>query len=184
MRKLESREQAEKKKKRKVMFMSLIMLAIMLFGTIGFAFSFTSGGTPQQSNEGSVENAANSGRQASINFNGQEIFLQFDREYVENIGVGSYKTINSYAGQPLYLITNNSGAYNELAFSIGLYASRVQRACLGECEEDLPAKDCTSNLIIWEDSEENRVYEEENCVFIEGDLRAVDAFIYSVFQQY
>ncbi len=49
------------------------------------------------------------------------------------------------------------------------------------CKGDLPIKDCSQNLIIFETGNETRVYSEGNCVFIVGDvLKGSDAFLYKI----
>jgi hypothetical protein len=64
--------------------------------------------------------------------------------------------------------------------NLARYASRFQEACYGECEKDLPEKDCSEKLIVFRESEVKKVYEEGSCVIIEGDMVAVDAFLYRV----
>jgi regulator of sigma D len=58
----------------------------------------------------------------------------------------------------------------------------MQEACYGSCERNLPEKNCTENIIIFKDSKENSVTQQDKCVFIEGDLRTVDAYIYKLFE--
>lgn len=49
------------------------------------------------------------------------------------------------------------------------------------CGGDLPVKDCSQNLIVFVQGNETRVYSEESCVFIVGDvLRGSDAFLYKL----
>jgi len=50
------------------------------------------------------------------------------------------------------------------------------------CKGDLPVKDCSSNLIVFETGDNTRIYSEGNCVFIVGDvIRGSDAFLYKLF---
>jgi len=88
--------------------------------------------------------------------------------------------LNDYAGLPLYIDSDVDSVSSEVVLTLGRFASRVQGACYGECETDLPEKDCSENLIIIRDSLENRVYQEEKCVFIEGDVATADAFLFRV----
>lgn len=49
------------------------------------------------------------------------------------------------------------------------------------CEGDLPMKDCSSNLIVFIEGNETRVYGEDRCVFIVGDASlGSNAFLYEV----
>jgi len=101
---------------------------------------------------------------------------------IENIPVDISLTPESYLGGNIYIESDNQGILQELASTIGSF-SRLQEACYGKCEENLPEKTCDDNLIVWKESAENKVYQENNCVFIEGDISAADAFIYKLFNQ-
>jgi hypothetical protein len=89
--------------------------------------------------------------------------------------------VEAYQGKTLYLAVENPGIEAELRSTIGVFSDRIQLACYGSCELDLPEKDCSANLIVWTDGVGGQVTQGEGCVFIEGDLRAVDAFLYRVF---
>jgi hypothetical protein len=85
-------------------------------------------------------------------------------------------------GKPVYISADNSEVFQELASALNTQAERVQRACYGSCEnDDLPEKSCNENVIVWTKNETNRVYVKDSCVFIEGDTRAVEAFLYRFF---
>jgi hypothetical protein len=62
-------------------------------------------------------------------------------------------------------------------------AERVQSACFGDgdCEENFPIKDCTNNFIIISEGEENKIEQDQNCVFIEArsgnELAVIDEFL-------
>ena len=100
---------------------------------------------------------------------------------IENIPVEISSTPESFIGKKLYISAKNQGVLQELASTIGTFASGMQEACYGKCEENLPEKDCTENLIVWKESAENKVYQQDSCIFIEGDITAADAFIYKLF---
>jgi hypothetical protein len=172
MRKVGSLEAQEEAKKRNIMVISIFILVIMVFGTVGFAFSSYSG--EERDSIGVDEDRV-------IEVGGEKFYLGNSVGDVENISVEVYLSTWDYSGGKLYIDSENQAVFQEIQFTLGRIADRVQGACYGECERNLPEKNCTSNLIIWKDSPENKVYQEENCVFIEGDLRAVDAFIYKVF---
>ena len=71
----------------------------------------------------------------------------------------------------------------EISNNIGKYIQRFNEACLqGEnCTKDVPTKDCSSNIIIFEIGNETKVYSEQNCVYIVGDsIKGADAFLYKI----
>ncbi len=171
MRRIETAEQKERKHKRNVMILSVFMLAILVFGTVGYAFSyaFIGNGSSRSSHAGT-----------SVVIGSTTVPLINSRKTVSEINVTSFVTPGTYSRKPLYIVSTNNRIISELASTIGQYSERVQEACYGSCNKNLPIKNCTSgeNIIIWKDSQTNNVYQNNSCVFIEGDMRAVDAFIY------
>src|SRR3989344_1258835 len=169
MRKLGTDKQIEKKRKSSALI-SVFFLAILVFGTVGYAF--LSG--PDKSTKQEPQTTTPEGKWA-ISFEGQTFYLTNPTEDTKDVEVSATNTLNNYVNAQVYIASNNDAVNSELAEVLAKYTSKMQKACYGKCEEDLPEKDCTANLIIWKDSTENKVYQEQNCVFIEGDLKAVDA---------
>lgn len=179
MRKIGSSLDIEKRKKRNVIIMSIIMLFILVGGTAGFAFIYHDSSQNAQST-GSNSHTQQAGDKWQVRIGDQVLPFSNHPDTLESIPVEIQSNINNYAGKPLYLDSNSPTISSEIASTLGTYASRVQYACFGECSSNLPEKDCSENIIVWEDSQANSVYQQDNCIFIEGDLRAVDAFLYKV----
>lgn len=179
MRRLETQEIKEKKQKRNTLILSMFMLFLLVFSTLGFAF-FSKPYTSSD-NTPSIQTYQNQTEKLSINNQGQVVYLASTLAEIQDIKVNITKTPSEYSSQPLYIDASNQAVLREIASTIGRSSSRVQEACFGSCEEDFPEKNCTSNLIVWSDSSNNKVYQQDNCIFIEGDLKAVDAFIYNLF---
>ena len=89
--------------------------------------------------------------------------------------------IRDYYQQPVYVSSNSTEIANEIMSNVGPYTERIQQACYGNCTTDFPEKNCNENLIVWTPSDTNRVYQKDKCVFIDGDIKAVDAFLYRIF---
>jgi len=182
MRRLGSEAELEKKKKRNTLIVSIIILGVLIFGTAGYAFVSSPGTNQGAGDQYAVDGEAKLiGNRWVITRDGGDLRFTHSPTAVENITVDFFKLPISYAGRILYIVSDNSAIASEIATTLGTYASRVQLACHGPCEEDLPEKDCSDNLIIWRDSLDSRIYQDEDCIFIEGDLRAVDAFLYRTF---
>lgn len=175
MRRLETKEEAEKKRKLKTSIISFVLLIIMLLSTLGYSFLSNT----------SSKNDANNVTSGKITFQyqGNDFILLSSYDEIKNISVNISQIPEMYSGKILYIDSKNIGVSQEIASSLGKFSSRVQGACYGACEENLPEKNCTDNLIIWKESKESRIFQEDNCVFIEGDMRAVDAFIYKLFSK-
>ncbi|HLC31636.1 MAG TPA: hypothetical protein VJK51_03135 [Candidatus Nanoarchaeia archaeon] len=171
MKQIETYEIREARDKRRLRIMSVLLLVILLGSTAGYAFMTGFGDTTPDP----VPSQA-----SSVSYAGQEYPVRYSRAAVADIVVPPV-SLNQYVGQPLYIVSENPSVLSELAVTLGRVSGRVQEACLGSCEKDLPEKSCSDNVVVWKEAKENSIRTEEQCVFIEGDLRAVDAFIYSVF---
>ena len=181
MRKIGSEKDIERKKKRIVSIFAVFMLAVLIGGTVGYGFLFNPGTTPNDNTNIEEGTVINVGNQWAANIQGQTFYFSNSPESVKNISVNTSSDLYTYGGKTLYISSNNSAVINEIGLTLGRYASRIQEACYGPCSENLPEKNCSDNLIIWQDNPLNKVYQEESCIFIEGDLRAVDAFLYDIF---
>ena len=181
MRKILSQIELEKKRKRNTAILSIFMLVLLLVSTLSYAvFSNPSASTNEEAQQTQQTKLPTD----KISFQYQGIGINLISTYmsIENIPVDISLTPESYLGGNIYIESDNQGILQELASTIGSF-SRLQEACYGKCEENLPEKTCDDNLIVWKESAENKVYQENNCVFIEGDISAADAFIYKLFNQ-
>ena len=172
MKQIETYEIREARDKRRLRLMSVLLLVILLGSTAGYAFMTGFGDT---TTDPTTPNQA-----SSVSYGSQEYPVRYSRAAVADISVPPL-SLGQYVGQPLYIVSENPSVLSELAATLGRVSGRVQEACLGSCEKDLPEKSCSDNVVVWKEAKENSIRTEEQCVFIEGDLRAVDAFIYSVF---
>jgi hypothetical protein len=179
MRKIGSEQEDDRKKKRNVLYISGFMLLILVGGTVGYGFlsgsSNSISGTDSELTEGEVTQVGN---QWTVRIGSQFFYFSNSPESIQEVQVDISNNLNSYVGTTLYIVSENDAILSQLGSLLSGYAARVQEACHGPCEENLPEKECSDNLIVWIDSLENKVYQEDNCIFIEGDTRAVDAFIY------
>ena len=189
MKRIETEEQKERKKKKNTILVSGIMLVILILGTMGFAFSFSSlnsngGGNPgagEQDNQN-----PNSGYDSSLGkyynkIGDQILYFSNSQQDVLDSKINIQKTLRDYSNQPLYIVSDDQIFINEVRSTLGLYSQRAQEACLGKCEKDLPVKTCSDNVIVIGQSGNNVAYQDNNCVFIEGNLKTVDAFLYKIF---
>lgn len=181
MRKIETQNIIDARNQKNKKLLTVLMLVILLGSTAGYAFmtfeqdNGSNGGS--QNSDGQYQNAA--GRWA-VNVSGQDIYLSNSKIDVQNISVLSYSGLGNYYNKPLYVSSDSDSSLQEIGSTIGLYASRTQQACYGPCNKNLPEKNCTDNLIVFRANETLKVSQSENCIFIDGNLRSVDAFLYKV----
>lgn len=178
MRKIVTREEKERAEKKKVRILSFFLLLLMIGSVAGYAFVMDYRNDNPPSSNGNSGSTADGRWTAQVG--GQNLIFSNSPASVSEVDVKMYNTLASYTSQPLYISSENKAVTYEISSTLGLYASRVQESCYGNCTKDLPEKNCTENLIVWKDSGENKVYQEDSCIFIEGDIRAADAFLYKI----
>lgn len=114
-------------------------------------------------------------------------FSKNPNELSRNYDVNVTKLITNYVSTTLYVDTNDYYAAQEIQNNLEPYVVRIQPACISEdsCpSNELPIKTCDENVIIIRESEENKIYEDNKCVFIEGKSEnlseLVDIFILKI----
>ena len=185
MRPIESEEQKEQKRKKRITTISIILLFIMVVSTIGYAFTlFSENNSSRESKASSDEQIQTESGQWVFPFENKNLLLRSSKESVKNISVEIFVNIENYKNMPVYIDTaNSSSIYQEIAYSISTFSYKLPaEACYGPCKANLPEKNCSDYLIVYNKSNENKVSQVENCIFIEGDIRGVDAFLYKLFE--
>jgi len=186
MRQIGSEEIRNRKKKRNTIFVGSILIFLMVFSIVGFAFIGHGFGGGSVGNSG--ENSSGTtqggdfynGQYWVVNRGGQQFYFTNSFEETSDVPVDTNLTLQKIAGNVLFIDSKDTTILNELSLNLGRYAQRLQPACYGHCKEDIPEKLCDEQMIVWVESENNKVYQEDKCVFIEGDTLAVDAFLYKI----
>jgi len=193
MRKIKSEADIERARKRNNIILGLSMIFLMVASTAGFAIMSADNENSNSVSEGGF-NFLRDGGMWKLAFGEGEVFsFQNLPSELNDVMVDINITFGEYANSPLYFVNQGEGT-NEILMNLGNYILRYQEACLGEkieienqtlvipadeCEGDLPVKDCGNNIIVFKEGNETKVYGDENCVFIEGDvIRGGDAFLY------
>lgn len=174
MRKIISKEKAEKKKRRNQLVVGIILIFVMVFSILGYSLNGNNG------QSGTV----------IINYNGFKFVqnpstnlwdlnkgnLNFSIEY-NPYELGKFDStvnqIDSYSGKPLYISSDSSDAETEIyrnLFYQNQIVQRVQEACLSgeKCGGDFPVKTCDDNFIIIKENSTPEIRQQNNCVFISG----------------
>ncbi len=183
MRRIKSEKEIQARQKKIQLFVGISIAVLLLLSTIGYFASELFGG------DGEVQpsNLEYGGR-TYIRQNDILVLLVEDKPFyfanLPNESRGIYSdgaSFQNYSGKPLYIVNMQSSAQRILINLDGIY-SRWQTACLEEgCEENLPVKNCTDNLMVFMKANETRVEQNENCVFFYGDFeKGVDAFSYGL----
>tara|TARA_Y100000034_G_scaffold135185_1_gene206041 strand:+ start:36 stop:581 length:546 start_codon:yes stop_codon:yes gene_type:complete len=177
MQRIKTAEEVEKKQRLVKIVAGAVLIFLMVFSTAGFALNGIGGNNNDNAEE---DGAYFNGQYWIYNLAGQQFYFNNRVEDVSEIEMNISSKINEFSQQILYIDSKNMEVGAQISDSLGRYASRIQEACQGDCDRDLPEKDCSENLISFKVAEERKIYQEEKCIFIEGDLLAVDAFLYRI----
>lgn len=183
MRQIETEETKYKRQKRSRVIISVVLGLLMIFSTAAYAF-FSQDNIEEFSDNqveynGILFQQNNYGWQAEISGN-SFIFRNLPNE---TSSINLSKKIQDYYNKPLYFIKQGAGE-QEISYNLQNFVERIQLACLkGEnCTGDWAEKNCSSNIIIFKNSPELKIEEQDNCVFIYGEeLKQADAFLYKIF---
>lgn len=178
MRRIETKKDVRKKKKRNQILIGIVLIVVMFGSVFGIvSHSFSSQGHSSGNIEYNGYEFLNYGGYWYLNI-GELEFLFFSNPLeIENLVSplinGTLNPFGNYFNKPLYFSSSDSGSEVELGRNLGQVAERFQRACLSEenCEEDLPIRSCSDNFIIIEEGNFSEIRQEENCVFITGESR-------------
>ena len=176
MRKLETQESKNRKDKRNRLIIGVILIGLMLLSTAGYAFF--SSGYDSNSQTGTGDQQFNGGYWIK-NKGDLAFYFSTSQEATKGVKVDITKSLVDYQGQEVFVDADDI-YMTELQLNLARYTERLQGACYGNCTKDLPEKTCNDNLIVVKSAPSNRVYQEQNCIFIEGDLTAMDAFLYKI----
>ena len=190
LRKIITAEERDRKSKRNMTIISILLASILLLSTAGyFVFDFTN------SNSGKIEYKGVEFTQTdygtwSFNAYGVDFQTRYNPLETLNISVLTSKNFQAYNSQALYLSANpiediSVVSYEEILRNFASMLSRYNLACFEEsCGQDYPIKNCEDNMILFKSSNNSRVYDVNGCVTIEyasgEELMVADAFLFKV----
>lgn len=188
MRKIISKQDEGKKKRTNQLVIGGILIVVMVLSTLGYSLNSGENDSTESVTYNGIKFAKDSGLW-NANIGDFTFSFKYNPKETEKIN-SSLNMIDEYNSKPLYLFSESVEAgteiYRNLFYSNSL-VERIQEACLeGEActNPDAPIKTCSDNFIIIKESENDRIYQQENCVFIEGkkeDLtKLADSFLFKI----
>lgn len=183
MRKIKTQADIKRIRRRNNIILGVIMIVIMVISTLGYSLMSNDEDRGSRVNEFGIDFVRENGFWKMVVSN-QVFDFQYLPSEVADVKLNLSANLGMYSGKVLYFVNPNEGT-SEILNNIGRYVLRYQEACLENvsvnCDENLPVKNCSSNLIIFQAGNDTRVYQDENCIFIIGDsVRGVDAFLYNI----
>ena len=196
MRRLLSKHEENKKRKRNQLTIGLVLIFLMFFSTAGFAFQVLGGKggqvnqqtqTPQTINYNGFEFREQSGfwilNKDNINF----VFRNNPYQVTKIDSV--INPLNNYLNRPLYINSESIEAESEVQTNLFQFVEEIENACLEKCNENeqLQIRSCEDNFIIIKEITENEqsgISQENNCGFIKGKktdlVKLTDEFLFKL----
>lgn len=193
MRKIVSKHEERKKRKRNQIVLSLILVFIMFSSILGFAFQ-TFGGhsgnnpsrddyVPETTNFNGFEFSEQNGFWI-LDFNGMNLIFRYNPSQILKIK-GEINSLLSYEAKTLYIYSESVQAKSEVRTNLFEFVDGIENACLdsnSECKDQV--RTCEDNFIIIQEKDEQEIRQQNNCVFISGlekDLtKLTDEFLYKI----
>jgi len=187
MRKIISKEEELKKRKRNQILIGGIMIFVMFSSIIGYSLSGLGNTSSTSVKYNGLKFIYESGFW-NVDKDDFKFSFSYNPNQVEKLN-SNFNLLDNYLGKPLYIYSENSEAEIEIyknLFNQNKIVQRVQYACLSheKCDENLPIKNCEDNFIIIKEAEENKIVQNNNCVFIYGKkenlVKQTDSFLYKI----
>ncbi len=158
----------------------ILLVLILVLSVAGFGFLSSRPSTNEAVQKYNGLDFTKSGEFWILNLEGREFYFYNLPQNLENVSIEGNFSLDSYYQKALYFV-NDSSASGLIKQNLqGIYLKQQGACYLEPCGKDLPTKDCSSNLIIFSEGE-NKVSQNQSCVFIEGDFRkGVDVFMYKL----
>ena len=189
--KILTKKDKDKKTKRNQLIIGIILVGLMVFSTAGYALinqgESSSGSSSSQSFNYNGISFIKNNDYWQFSYGGYNYITTYSPQETADINVSNYFSLSDLTNQPLYFVGQNDAAVGELASNLNNQVLRAQRACLSGqvCNNNYPIKDCTSNIIVIQDSALNAsssIYKTNNCIFIVTNsteqVRYADALLY------
>ncbi len=191
MRRIITRESRDKKLKRNQLIIGIALIGLMVSSTLGFAFinKTNSSNDIEEIKYKGVRFVRDLNGYWNFNIDGIDFLTKYNPENTEAIDISTSLNLQNYVNKPLYFIGDSGDHFAEIDRNLrDRFVTRISGACLSgeECLEDFPIKSCSEDniIIIKEDAENERIYQEEGCVFITASyanqVRYADAFLFSL----
>ncbi len=188
MRKITSAEESRKKEKSKRILLSIFLLSILVLSVFGIVID--SIGKTGSTNSGKVSYRGTDfvfqQERWFFSKNGIDFSILNSPENLTEISSEDLNLIETYSGKPLYVYSEDKSLEAEIYFNFDKIASRIQPGCINGtvCTGDFPLKTCENDFILMIESNETRIEQEQNCVFIrapEKDMqKALDYFFLKI----
>lgn len=185
MRKIISKQEEARKRKRNQIIAGGVMIAVMLLSTLGYAFeNYLTGNTNSNTGSNSTQtrsyngiNFVNQNGYWVTNYSNHRVVFSYFPGDIPLLNANLTSTINDFAGKPLYIYSENGNATSEVQFNLIQFASSVIPI------QNIP-DNCANNTIIIQNGQSN-VNQNQNCIYISGEgqdlIMNIDSVLFKLF---
>ena len=173
MRKIHTRRAEKKKQKRNNLILSVVLIIILGLSVFGIVANSFGDNQEEQDIEYNGYTLFSSGNSWVLQEGDFQFIFANNPHDLENLTFESNDLglLPDYAQQVLYLSSEDTISTYQVYQNLNLFLTRIQLACTEDaidCQEDIPIKNCTDNFIVIRESTENKIIQQDKCVFIEG----------------
>ncbi len=177
MRSLQNETVHAETQRRNYRILGILLIVLMVGSSLGYAFSLF--GDSKQDSSSTDNEPYFDGARWVITVGGSSFYLTHGPSDVTNVSIEGAPSLGDFAGKTAYVASEDKVAQQMVLQLLSQYAERVQAACYGPCEDsDLPEKNCAEALVVIRSSSEPRIWKDQSCTFLEGDVRTAEAYIY------
>jgi hypothetical protein len=181
MRKIISKHEEGKKKKRSQFIVGGILIFIMVSSLLGYAFQNQNATGTSSSNSTLDYNGiifVNQNGLWMVGYGNHTIAFTYHPSQVPSADLTNLtKSITDFSGKPLYINSYDSSAESEIRLDLFPFASEISNA-------QLPPQNCENNFIIIQNGSSG-IRQEQNCIFISGQgedlIKLVDNILFKIF---
>lgn len=177
MRSLQNETVHAKTQRRNYRILGILLIVLMVGSSLGYAFSLF--GDSKQDSSSTDNEPYFDGTQWIITVGGAPFYLTYGPSDVANVSIEGAPSLGDFVGKTAYVASDDEAARQMVLQLLSRYTERVQAACYGPCEDsDLPEKNCTESLVVIRPLSGQRIWKNQSCTFLEGDVRTAEAYIY------
>ncbi|MBT4165512.1 hypothetical protein HOE04_00550 [archaeon] len=190
MKKLLTKKQQQKKDRRNQLIVGILLIALMLFSTLGYAL----GGKSTEDAKNKVDykdiTFTKTSGYWSFNYQGTTFNTLYNPTELQDIPVLTQSTLQSFSQKTLYFVGEFGESASEIARNLNPFVLRINNACLPNtnCTTDSPTKNIsTDNIIVFQEPTENQqenIYQQEKAIFITASYtnqtKLADALLFKI----
>jgi hypothetical protein len=184
MRKIVSRQEENKRKKRNQFIVGGVLMLVMLISVLGYAFQgqITTNQTTTTSSNTTTYNGIVFTYQNGFwttTYNNQQLIFTFTPVQINSDLTNLTENINNLSDKPIYLYSEDPNAESELSINLAKFVSQIILV------QNLSTIDCSSNTIIVQNNPSYSVKQNQNCIIISGEgqdlIGTVDNVLFKMF---